>query len=112
MENLKGIRDRTRFRKRQRARMSGWSFAQLRSFVEYKATLAGVAFEGVNPRDSSRTWHECGHCDKGSRKSQSEFECGMCGHKAHADVNSARVIRLRANAAVNRRMGSEHRLAG
>ncbi len=112
MENLKGIRDRTRFRKRQRARMSGWSFAQLRSFVEYKATLAGVVFEGVNPRDSSRTCAECGHCDKGNRKSQSEFECGRCGHKAHADVNSARVIRLWANAAVNRRMGSEHRLAG
>src|SRR5208337_5685289 len=119
MENLKGIRDRTRFRKRQRARMSGWSFAQLRSFVEYKATLAGVAFEGVNPRDSSRTGAECGPTpqagfppDKGNRKSRSEFECGMCGHKAHADVNSARVIRLRANAAVNRRMGSEHRLAG
>ena len=54
----------------------------------------------------------CGHCDKGNRKSQSEFECGRCGHEAHADVNSARVIRLRANAAVNRRMGSERRLAG
>ena len=112
MENLKGIRGRTRFRKRQRAKISGWSFFQLRSFVEYKATLAGVAFEGVDPRDSSRTCAECRHCDKTNRKSQSEFECGMCGHKAHADVNSARILGSRASAAVNRRMGSEPRLAG
>ncbi len=112
MENLKGIRGRTRFRKRQRARISGWSFFQLRSFVEYKATLAGVAFEGVDPRDSSRTCAECGCCNKANRKSQSDFECGMCGHKAHADVNSARILGFRASAAVNRRMGSEPRLAG
>jgi IS605 OrfB family transposase len=112
MENLKGIRGRTRFRKRQRARISGWSFFQLRSFVEYKATLASVAFEGVDPRDSSRTCAECGYCNKANRKSQSDFECGMCGHKAHADVNSARILGFRASAAVNRRMGSEPRLAG
>jgi len=112
MENLKGIRGRTQFRKRQRARISGWSFFQLRSFVEYKATLAGIAFEGVDPRDSSKTCAECGSCNKANRKSQSDFECGMCGHKAHADVNSARILGFRASAAVNRRMGSEPRLAG
>ena len=97
MENLKGIGDRTQFRKPQRARISGWSFFQLRSFVEYKATLASVAFEGVDPRDSSRTCAECGYCNKANRKSQSDFECGMCGHKAHADVNSARILGFRAS---------------
>ncbi len=42
LEDLKGIRDRTTVRKRQRSRHSGWSFFQLRSFLEYKAALAGV----------------------------------------------------------------------
>src|SRR5262249_23296175 len=42
MEDLSGIRDRLQFRKPQRARMGGWAFFQLRSFVEYKARLSGV----------------------------------------------------------------------
>jgi putative transposase len=109
MENLRGIRDRTRFRKPQRARVSAWSFFQLRSFVEYKAALAGVMFEPVSPRDSSRTCAECGHCCTANRKSQAEFFCQACGHQAHADTNSARVLGIRASAAVNRRMGSERR---
>jgi putative transposase len=107
MENLKGIRDRTRFRKPQRAQVNGWSFWQLRSFVEYKAALAGVMFEPVSPRDSSRTCAECGHCAKANRQSQSEFACQACGHQAHADTNSARILGFRASAAVNRRRGSE-----
>jgi len=107
MEDLKGIRDRTQFRKQQRARTSGWSFFQLRSFVEYKATLAGVMFVAVDARNTSRTCAECGHVDKANRKSQSQFECQACGHQAHADVNSARVVAIRVRAAVNRPMGSE-----
>jgi putative transposase len=34
IESLTHIRSRTRFRRSQRARMSGWSFAQLRQFVD------------------------------------------------------------------------------
>jgi putative transposase len=41
LEDLKGIRDRTTVRNRQRNRHSGWSFFQLRAFVEYKAALGG-----------------------------------------------------------------------
>jgi transposase len=36
-------------------------------------------------------------CASGSnRKSQAEFICKACGHRAHADVNAARNIRARA----------------
>jgi IS605 OrfB family transposase len=93
IEELKGIRSRTRFRKSQRARMSGWAFAQLRSFIEYKAALAGVRVVKVDPRNTSRTCNECGHCDKANRPSQSEFACQSCGHKANADENAAKNIR-------------------
>jgi putative transposase len=106
IEDLKGIRDGQQFRKQQRARLSGWSFFQLRSFLQYKAKLAGVTFQIVDPRGTSRTCAECGHCDKANRKSQAKFECKACGHHAHADVNSARNIASRAKAAVNRPIGS------
>ena len=104
LENLKGIRDRTQFRKPQRARISSWSFFQLRSFVEYKAGLAGVPIVLVDPRNTSRTCPECGHCEKANRKSQSEFECRHCGYSANADFVGARNIGSRARAAVNRPM--------
>ncbi len=100
LEDLTGIRDRTRFRKSQRARISGWAFHQLRRFIEYKSELAGVTVIVVDPRNTSRTCSKCGHCDKSNRKSQSEFECRACGHKANADFNAAR--NLRAKGYVNK----------
>ena len=101
MEDLKGIRERTRFRREQRARLGGWAFAQLRAFVEYKAKLAGVPVVVVDARNTSRTCTECGHCEKANRQSQSLFSCRACGHTAHADINAARNI-ARLGAAVNR----------
>jgi putative transposase len=93
LEDLKGIRDRTTVRKRERARHSGWSFFQLRSFVEYKAGLASVPVVLVDPRNTSRTCSQCGHCDKANRKSQDSFVCLHCGYSTNADVNAARNIR-------------------
>jgi len=91
LEELTGIRQRTeqRLRKRQRARHAGWSFFQLRSFVEYKSRLAGVPVILVDPRNTSRTCSQCGHCEKGNRKSQSEFRCLHCEYSTNADYNAA-----------------------
>ena len=99
MEDLSGIRERTTVRAKQRARHSGWAFAQLRSFVEYKANLGGVPVVLVDPRDTSRTCSECGHCETANRKTRDEFECRHCGHSEDADLNAARNIRSRAWAA-------------
>jgi IS605 OrfB family transposase len=96
LEDLKGIRDRTRFCKQQRARLSGWAFSQMRSFVEYKAKLAGVQVVTVDPYNTSRTCSECGYCHKANRKSQDRFKCRQCGYNTHADFNAARNIRARA----------------
>jgi len=95
-ENLKGMRDRVTVRRRQRSRHAGWAFGQLRSFVEYKAQLGGVPVVFVDPRNTSRTCPECGHCHKGNRQSQSEFACRHCGYSANADFVGARNIRARA----------------
>lgn len=101
LENLTGIRNRTRFRREQRARLGGWAFHQLRQFVEYKAKLAGVLVVVVDPRGTSRTCSRCGHCEKANRQSQDTFACRACDHMAHADHNAARNI-ARLGAAVSR----------
>ena len=99
MENLSGIRERVTVRKAQRRELSSWAFNQLRQFVAYKAALAGVELVLVDPRNTSRTCPVCGNIDKKNRKSQSIFECTVCGYVANADINAAENIR---RAAVNR----------
>ncbi len=97
VEDLNGIRTRTTVsRKRQRRVLHSWAFAQLRSFLSYKAALAGVRLVAVDPRNTSRICSACGHCDKASRKTQSKFICTSCGVVAHADVNAAVNIGRRA----------------
>ena len=90
LEDLTHIRSRTTVRRKDRAKHSGWGFAQLRSFVEYKAKRVGVPVVAVDPRNTSRTCAECGHCDKGNRKSQAEFCCLHCNYSTNADFNAAR----------------------
>ncbi len=94
LEDLKHIRDRVTVRAKDRPRHLGWSFSQLRLFVEYKAALSGVSVVVVNPRNSSRTCSACGHCEKANRKSQAEFVCKHCGYSENADLNAARVLRV------------------
>src|SRR5215212_1138641 len=96
LEDLTGISFRVRARRQQRARLSGWSFGQLRSFIEYKARRAGVTVLIVDPRNTSRECSECGHVSKSNRPSQAIFECARCGYAAHADSTAARTIAGRA----------------
>ncbi|MFD7407619.1 RNA-guided endonuclease InsQ/TnpB family protein [Streptomyces sp. NPDC059866] len=96
LEDLTGVRERVRLRKPQRATHSSWSFAQLGSFIAYKARRAGVPVVYVDPAYTSRTCAECGHIDKANRVSQAWFACRSCGVVAHADRNGSRNIRARA----------------
>jgi len=96
LEELKGIRERVTARRRQRARLANWSFHQLRSFIEYKARLAGVEVVCVDPRNTSRTCPACGCIDKANRPDQATFLCVSCGFSGHADAIAAGVIRARA----------------
>lgn len=96
LEDLTHIRERTTVRKKDRAKHSGWAFAQLQAFVTYKAKLAGIPVVIVDARDTSRRCSECGHIAKANRKSQVEFACLHCGHSDNADRNAARNVRDRA----------------
>jgi putative transposase len=89
VEELTGIRARVRLRKPQRAALHSWSFAQLGEFLTYKARRAGIPLVQVDPRYTSQTCSECGHCDKRNRPDQATFICRSCGVVAHADVNAA-----------------------
>jgi putative transposase len=93
IENLEGIRSRTRFRQKQRDRMSKWAFAELRGYIEYKATLSGVKVQPVDPRDTSRRCPECNHVSKKNRIRRDVFLCDECGYFDHADIVGAKNIR-------------------
>ena len=101
LEDLTGIRDRARLRRPQRVTLSSWSFAQLGSFIGYKARRAGVPAVYVDPAWTSRTCADCGHADKRNRVSQARFTCRGCGVVAHADRNASRNIAARGQAAWN-----------
>ncbi len=89
LEILKYIRSRTTVRRCDRAKHSGWAFAQLQSFIVYKAKIAGVPVVFVDPRNSSRECHICHFIAKRNRPSQSVFCCAKCSHKDNADKNAA-----------------------
>jgi putative transposase len=91
IEELRHIRKRTdsTVRRSQRSRHSSWAFGQLRFFLEYKARGAGVPLHTVDPRNTSRTCSQCGHCEKANRQSQASFLCKSCGYAALADYNAA-----------------------
>jgi len=89
MEDLKGIRERTRTWNKHRNRMmAGWSFAELQGFTAYKAERAGLTFEQHNPAWTSQTCHQCR--TRGLRSGGS-FTCvnTACGWRGHADFNAA-----------------------
>ncbi len=99
LENLEGIRTSTVVRKAQRSRLHSWAFYQLRSFIEYKATLAGIPVVLVNPRGTSHICPECGHNEKGNRPNRDTFKCVKCNFSGCADHIAA--INIAARAAVN-----------
>jgi putative transposase len=93
IENLKGIRSRTKQRgTAQRRRHHSWSYEQFRSFLEYKGEGAGHKVVAVDPSKTSQRCCKCGHTSRSNRRSQSVFKCRSCGYEANADLNASRNI--------------------
>jgi len=87
MEQLTGIRDRTRIWNKHRNRMiGGWSFFQLQAFVEYKAARVGIGFARIDPKYTSTS---CSRCGSLGIRQQDAFRCTACGYAGHADLNGA-----------------------
>ena len=89
IEDLTYIRERTKVRKAQRRRHHSWAFAQLRSFLEYKAKLAGISFVVTDPRYTSKI---CNICKVIGNRNGKHFFCPNCGNVSDADINAARNI--------------------
>ncbi|MFE5592146.1 RNA-guided endonuclease InsQ/TnpB family protein [Streptomyces sp. NPDC056549] len=92
LEDLKGIRDRVRLRKDQRAPLHTWGFHQLGRFIAYKARRAGVPLVYVDPAYTSQQCSRCGHIDRKNRVDQATFACRACGTLLHADDNASHNI--------------------
>ncbi len=61
---------------------TGWS--GFKQKLGYKSELIEV-----DPRNTSRRCHACGHTDQDNRRTQDQFRCVECGHRDNADINAA-----------------------
>lgn len=68
----------------------GWGM--FKTFLEYKQLWSGGQVLFVDPKYTSQTCPVCNHRSKDNRKTQSKFDCVLCGHKEHADVVGAKNI--------------------
>ena len=93
LEDLTGIRDNCKQRKKQRLDFHRWSFYQLEQFLTYKAAAKRIAVVHVDARYTSQKCSCCGHIERGNRVSQSGFKCKQCGFQLNADLNGSRNIR-------------------
>ena len=65
--------------------VSTWSFYRLAKFIEYKAELAGIRVEYVNPAYTSQRCPVCGELNKAEGR---DYECS-CGYHGHRDIVGA-----------------------
>lgn len=97
LEDLKNIRLRIKASKRMRARLHRWSFAQLRSFVEYKAEALGIKVVYVNPAYTSVT---CSACLGQGTRIRHQFCCLNYESLQHSDLNASQNLLRLASTAV------------
>ncbi len=106
LENLTHIRERTKPKKkgkkaskkqrRANSNKARWSFAELHSFIDYKAVLSGSLAVKVDAHYTSVSCPCCGHTSKENRPNKGLFfVCQSCGYTLHADLVGARNIALR-----------------
>ena len=96
MENLADIREASLEKgKKFRASVHRWPYAMAQFFVSYKAQAKGIAFELVNPKNTSRGCPCCGHVDKRNRNGL-KFRCVLCGFRGDADRVASINIRNRS----------------
>lgn len=65
----------------------GWG--EFRRQLMYKATWSGGEVLLVDPKYTSQTCPSCHHVSKENRKTQSSFECVLCGFNENADYVGA-----------------------
>lgn len=102
IENLTHIRSRAGMKKHTQTQrqLHSWSFAQLHTFLSYKAQERGIRVERIDPRHTSQTCSRCGYHHRSNRRSQSLFLCRHCGYCCNADLNASYNIREKYHASL------------
>lgn len=89
LEQLANIRQTARTSRKNEKNLHNWSFYRLSQFIGYKANLAGIKVEYVNPAYTSQT---CPKCSEKNKAQDREYKC-KCGFKKHRDLVGAMNIR-------------------
>lgn len=81
LEALSGIRQTARTSRKNEKNLHSWSFYRLAQYIEYKAILAGIQVEYVNPKYTSQ---KCPICGTRNHANDRKYKCS-CGFKGHRD---------------------------
>ncbi|MFD0715574.1 RNA-guided endonuclease InsQ/TnpB family protein [Paenibacillus sp. GCM10027626] len=93
LEDLSRIRSMKKYWKRADRNIHAWAFYDLERKITYKAALAELTVEKVNPYKTSQECSQCGIIRKNHRR-KDQFQCS-CGYHDNADINAAFVISRR-----------------
>lgn len=85
LEQLTNIRSTARTSRKNEHNLHTWSFYRLAQYIEYKAKLAGISVEYVNPAYTSQT---CPVCGKQNHAKDRNYSC-TCGFHTHRDIVGA-----------------------
>lgn len=85
LEQLSNIRSTTRTSRKNNHSLHTWSFYRLAQYIEYKARLACIKVEYVNPAYTSQMCPVCGHVHHANDRN---YTC-KCGFHIHRDLPGA-----------------------
>lgn len=85
LEKLSGIRQTAKTSRKNEKNLHTWSFYRLASYIEYKAALAGIKVEYVDPAYTSQI---CPMCGKKNKAKGRNYTC-KCGYHTHRDLVGA-----------------------
>ncbi|MEI3614852.1 RNA-guided endonuclease InsQ/TnpB family protein [Pseudogracilibacillus sp. SO30301A] len=89
VEQLANIRQTAKTSRKNEKNLHTWSFYRLSQFIEYKANLAGIKVEYVDPAYTSQT---CPKCAGKNQAQDRKYKC-KCGFEKHRDIIGAMNIR-------------------
>jgi putative transposase len=94
MEDLKGIRKRTKYGRGLNRRLHAWNFRKLQFYIEYKAKLEGLPVTYVNPKGTSSLCPVCG--GKLASNGHRLVKCQKCGYENDRDITACiNILRMR-----------------
>ncbi|WP_455579817.1 RNA-guided endonuclease InsQ/TnpB family protein [Faecalibacillus intestinalis] len=85
LERLENIRSTTRTSRKNNPSLHTWSFYRLAQYIEYKAKLAGIEVEYVDPAYTSQKCPQCGNIHHAKDR---KYIC-KCGYHTHRDLLGA-----------------------